>query len=128
MYRHSEQEEGLMNREFNCFELERIGDVAVARFRRGNLDDGWINQLGEELIYLIDEEGVRKLVISFNDMECLYSLLLGKLMRAKRHMDAAKGRLKLMDIPPLAREVFAVCKLDVQFNFAPNRESAIKDW
>jgi anti-anti-sigma regulatory factor len=117
-----------MSRDYQCFDLEWVGDVAVARFRQGNLDDSWINQLGEELLHLIETDGVRKLIISFNDMECLYSLLLGKLLRAKRTMDAVGGKIKLIDVPPLAREVFIVCRLDVQFDFAANRESALSGW
>src|SRR5262249_41823871 len=75
-----DRNEALMSRDYLCFDLEWVGDVAVARFRQGNLDDSWINQLGEELLYLIETDGVRKLIISFNDMECLYILLLVKLL------------------------------------------------
>jgi anti-anti-sigma factor len=125
---HSLQGDAAMSRAFKCFDLEWVGEVAIARFRRGNLEDSWTNQLGDELLSLIEVDKVRKLVISFNEMECLYSTLLGKLLRVKRSMEAAGGRLKLVDVPPMARDVFAVCKLDMQFEFAPDRQSAIKDW
>jgi hypothetical protein len=61
-------------------------------------------------------------------MECLYSLLLGKLLRVQRAINAVDGRLKLIDVAPLAREVFAVCRLEVQFEFAPDLEAALGDW
>lgn len=117
-----------MTRAYQCFDVETEGDVTLARFRKGNLDEEWVHELGDELLSLIQADGARKLVISFNDMECLYSLLLGKLLRAKRCMDAVQGKVKLCDVPPLAREVFRVCKLDTQFEFAPNKESAMKGW
>ncbi len=117
-----------MKREYQCFDLEWAGDVAIAHFKRGNLEDVWTTQLGDELLDLIGIDKVRKLVLGFNDMDCLYSTLLGKLVRVKRAMEAAGGQLKLLDVHPVAREAFTACKLDTQFQFAPNRESAIKDW
>jgi len=117
-----------MGRTYQCFDLEWVEGVAVARLRRGNLDEGWIDLLGDELLRLIAAEKVRRLVISLGEMECLYSLLLGKLLRVQRAINAVDGRLKLIDVAPLAREVFAVCRLEVQFEFAPDLEAALGDW
>lgn len=117
-----------MSRKYECLEVEQVGDVCVAHFKPGNLEEAWVHQLGDELLALIQEDGARKLLVSFNNMECLYSLLLGKLIRAKRVLDGLKGKMKLCDVPPLAREVFQVCKLDSQFDFTEDKATALRTW
>jgi anti-anti-sigma factor len=117
-----------MSHDYECFDLEKVGDVAIARLKGGGLDDAWTTQLGDELLTLIYSDNVRKLILSFNNIDCLFSTLLGKLVRLKRAMESTGGRLKLIDVNPLAREVFSVCKLDTQFEFAPDSQTALKDW
>jgi anti-anti-sigma factor len=108
--------------------VERVGDVWIASTRDGSLDDRWLHQLADDLLALIRDHACRKLVISLGDIECLYSTLLAKLMTVQRAMAAQQGRIKLCDLSPHVREVFHVAKLDSFFEFAEDRNSAIRDW
>jgi anti-anti-sigma factor len=113
---------------YRCLDITWTDDVCVARFSDSSLDEVWIDQMGEELRRLIERDGCRKLVLSLADLDCLYSVLLGKLMTLRRVMQAHGGRLKLCDASPLVREVFRVCKVDGFFEFAPDLDAALREW
>jgi anti-sigma B factor antagonist len=117
-----------VSRSYQCIDVEQAGEVCIAHLRPGSLDDPWMQRLGEELLSLIEEDGHRKLLIHFGAMECLYSVLLGKLMSVQRAMEAYGGRLKLCAVAPHAREVFRICKLEGFFEFTPDRETGLRDW
>lgn len=104
---------------------EWVGDTCFVRFRSSSLEDSWIEQVGQELDHLIEVEGCRRMVISLEGVDCLYSLLLGKLLTVRRSMLDHQGRLRLCDVPSLVREVFRISKLEKLFEFAPDRETAL---
>jgi len=115
-------------RPYQCLRLEWSGDVCLAQVQGSSLEDSWVDELGEELLHLVEQERCRKLVLSMNQLDCLYSVLLGKLLTVSRAMQKAGGRLKLCDVPELVREVFQVCGVDSYFEFAPDRQAAMAEW
>jgi anti-sigma B factor antagonist len=113
---------------FRTIDVERIGDVWIAHLKSGSLDETWIDRLGQNLLNLVHKEGCRKLVLHFGELDCLYSTLLGKLVNLRKVVDETGGRLKIYGVSPLVKEVFRVCKLDEYFEFARDRQAALKDW
>ena len=113
---------------YHCLAVSWVGEVCLVRFRESSLDDVWIDELGDELRQLVERDGCRKLVISFGELDCLYSVLLGKLMTLRKVMHAHGGRLKLCEVPAQVQEVFHVCKVDGFFEFVPELEQALADW
>ncbi len=109
-----------------CLNVEWHGDVCAVSFRNSSLDESWIEDMAEELYALIDRHGSRKLVVSLSGIDCLYSLLLGKLLTARRLMHSYNGHLRLSEAAPYVREVFHVCCLDKFFEFYTTREEAIQ--
>lgn len=109
-------------------EIEQVGDVWIAHLKSGSLDESWVERLGHELIALVEQEGCRKLVLQFAELDCLYSMLLGKLIQLRKVMHEHGGRIKFLGVSPLVKEVFRVCKLDEYFEFAANRDDALNDW
>ena len=82
-------------------EVEQIGDVTVVNFiDRKILDEQNIQIIGEQLFGLVDEEGCRKLLLNFGNVEFLSSAALGKLITLNKKLQAAKGRLILCNIDP----------------------------
>ena len=59
------------------------------------------------------------------DPECLYSVFLAKLVALQRRMKAKEGVLKLADVSPEARGIFAACHLEKIFDFVPTTASAV---
>ncbi|MFQ5731710.1 MAG: anti-sigma factor antagonist [Planctomycetaceae bacterium] len=106
-------------------DIEEYGDATVVRFiDRRILDETNIQIIGIQLAGLVDEDGRRKIVIDFNDVEYLSSAALGKLITLDKKVRAAKGHLRLCSIRPEIYEVFKITKLDKVFNIFDDPEKA----
>ncbi len=58
-----------------------VGDVTVVRFvDRKILDEGNIQEIGQELFDLVEKEGCKKLLLNFSTVDFLSSAALGKLI------------------------------------------------
>ena len=108
-------------------EVEQIGDVTVVNFiDRKILDEQNIQIIGEQLFSLVDEEGCRKLLLNFGNVEFLSSAALGKLITLNKKIQAAKGRLILCNIDPQIHEVFEITKLDKFFNIQKEEQDGLQ--
>ena len=108
-------------------EVEHIGDVTVVNFvDRKILDEQNIQVIGEQLFSLVDEEGLRKLLLNFSNVEYLSSAALGKLITLNKKLQAAGGRLILCNIDPQIHEVFEITKLDKFFNIQKEEQAALQ--
>ena len=108
-------------------ELEDIGDVTVVNFvDRKILDEQNIQIIGEQLFGLVDEEGRRKLLLNFGNVEYLSSAALGKFITLNKKVNAAGGRLILCNIDPQIYEVFEITKLDKFFKIEKEEQTALQ--
>lgn len=107
-------------------DIEDVGDVTVVRFvDRRILDENNIQIIGNQLAGLVDEDGRRKIVIDFNDVEYLSSAALGKLITLDKKVRAAKGKLRLCGIRPEIYEVFKITRLDKVFSIFDDPDKAL---
>ena len=98
-------------------EIELIGDVTVVSFTDKKLmDDQTIRLVGDQLCSLVDEQGRRKILLNFGNVEYLSSAALGRFIILHKKVIAAGGRLVLNNIDPQIYEVFAVTKLNKLFD------------
>jgi anti-sigma B factor antagonist len=110
-------------------EVEDIGDVTVINFvDRKILDEQNIQIIGEQLFGLVDQEGRRKLLLNFGNVEYLSSAALGKLITLNKKLQAAGGRLILANIDPQIHEVFEITKLDKFFNIQKDEQTALQSF
>jgi anti-sigma B factor antagonist len=108
-------------------EVEQIGDVTVVNFvDRKILDEQNIQIIGDQLFSLVDEEGHRKLLLNFGNVEYLSSAALGKLITLNRKLQGAGGRLILCNIDPQIYEVFEITKLDKFFKIEKEEQTALQ--
>src|SRR5260370_652448 len=97
-------------------EVENIGDITVVNFLdKKILDEQNIQIIGEQLFSLVDNEGCRKVLLNFSNVESLSSAALGKLITLNKKLQQAGGRLVLCNIDPQIHEVFEITKLDKFF-------------
>lgn len=107
-------------------EVSEVGDVTVVRFTdRKILDETSIQELGQELFQLVEQEGRQKLVLNFTAVEFLSSAALGKLITLERKAKAHGGLLKLCHIRPEIYEVFAITKLNKLFDIKEDEADAL---
>jgi len=110
-------------------EVEDIGDVTVVNFvDRKILDEQNIQTIGDQLFQLVDQEGRRKLLLNFGNVEYLSSAALGKLITLNKKLQAVGGRLILCNIDPQIYEVFEITKLDKFFNIQKEEQAALQSF
>jgi anti-sigma B factor antagonist len=108
-------------------EVEQIGDVTVVNFvDRKILDEQNIQIIGEQLFSLVDNEGCKKLLLNFGNVEYLSSAALGKLITLNKKVQTAKGKLILCNIDPQIHEVFEITKLDKFFKIMKDEQTALQ--
>ena len=107
-------------------EVTEVGDVAVVRFvDRKILDEANIQELGQELIQLVDEENRDMLLLNFLNVDFLSSGALGKLIKLEKKVKARAGKLKLCCIRPEIFEVFQITRLDKLFQIYEDEAVAL---
>lgn len=105
-------------------DIEEVSDVTIAKFiDKKILDEGNIQIIGTQLFGLVDEDGRKKIILDFSNVEYLSSAALGKLITLDKK---AKGKLKLCSIRPDIYEVFAITRLNQLFDIAETQEAALE--
>lgn len=108
-------------------EVEHIGDVTVVNFvDRKILDEQNIQVIGEQLFSLVDEEGMKKILLNFSNVEYLSSAALGKLITLNKKLQQVGGKLILCNIDPQIYEVFEITKLDKFFKIKKEEQEALQ--
>ena len=98
-------------------QVNQVNDVTVVRFvDRKILDEANIQELGQEMFRLVEEDHRQKLLLNFSTVEFLSSAALGKLITLHKKVKDHGGKLKLTNIRPEIYEVFAITKLNKLFD------------
>ena len=107
-------------------QLTPVGDVTVVRFvDRKILDEANIQELGQELFHLVEDEKRGNLLLNFSSVEFLSSAALGKLITLDKKVKSHGGKLKLSNIRPEIYEVFAITKLNRLFDIKDDEADAL---
>jgi anti-sigma B factor antagonist len=106
--------------------VEQIADVTVVYFLdKRILDEPTIQVIAEQLFSLVDQDGRRKVLLNFSNVEYLSSAALGKLINLHNNLDAGQGKLAMCSVFPQILEVLAVTKFDKIFKIFPDEEAAM---
>lgn len=100
------------------------GIVRVEFVDRNILDEGNIQQIGEEINRIVEDEPTPKLLISFANVDHLSSAALGTLITVHNKVKSRGGQLRLAEIDPQIYEVFAITKLNKLFDIHENVDQA----
>eukprot|EP01025_Chloroclados_australasicus_P037060 TRINITY_DN37749_c0_g1_i1.p1 TRINITY_DN37749_c0_g1~~TRINITY_DN37749_c0_g1_i1.p1 ORF type:complete len:136 (+),score=17.05 TRINITY_DN37749_c0_g1_i1:321-728(+) len=108
-------------------DIEDIGDATVARFiDKKILDESNIQLIGNQLFGLVDDDGRKKIVLDFANVEYLSSAALGKLITMNKKVADSGGKLRLCSIRPDIYEVFAITRLNKVFDIRDTQEQALE--
>ena len=108
-------------------DLEDVGDVTVARFiDKKILDESNIQIIGNQMFSLVEDDGRRKVLLDFSNVEYLSSAALGKLIVMDKKIKAVQGKLSMCAVRPEILEVFKITKLDSLFSIYDSREQALE--
>ena len=101
------------------------GDVAVATYHRPALsDEDNIEQMGQELFSLVEQQNFRRVILNLNMVEYLTSATIGKWITLHRKLARNDGSLVLCEIQPSIRDILETSRLLSYFNTADSVENA----
>ncbi len=107
-------------------EVSEVGDVTIVRFvDRKILDEANIQEMGQELFQLVEEEHRKNILLNFSLVDFLSSAALGKLITLDRKVKAHQGKLRLSNIGTNIQEVFVITKLNKLFQIFDDEAQAI---
>ena len=111
------------------FELRIDDDVAIATLADKRYEDEkHIQRLGDAFFRLVDEQGRRKIILNFKDVEFYSSAGLGKLITLNRKTGSVRGKLVLCGITDAIRETFEITKLDKLFRVVSTLDVALLEF
>jgi anti-anti-sigma factor len=118
-----------MTHQFEHIRVDRKGDVFCVRLKQKRLDESEVYRLSEELLCLVSEQNCRRLALSLGPEEpqCLYSVLLAKLITLRRRLLENGGALRLCDASVAVLDAFDACQLKEYFDFVPDMQRAIEE-
>jgi anti-sigma B factor antagonist len=102
------------------------GDVTVFHMKVLPILDGEnIQIVGDQLFDLVDNQGMKKVVLNFEKVVFVSSAALGKLLTLHKKVQGVGGKLVLCTMPKEIAEVFEVTKLDKLFKIYPDEQTAL---
>ena len=111
---------------FRRLEVSEVNDVTVVRFvDRKILDEASIQELGQELFQIVEQQKGGKILLNFSKVDFLSSAALGKLILLDKKVKTNAGKLKFSNIRPEIYEVFAITKLNKLFDIKNDEADAL---
>jgi len=109
--------------------VELIGDVSVVDFfDKKIIDEQNITHIGDDLFKLVEQDGHKKVLLNFRNVEFMSSAMLGKLITLFKKLQAQRGRLILCNITDEIKEVFKITKLDKLFTILDDEQVALQSF
>lgn len=111
---------------FECLEVDTINKVAVVKFIDPKvMDPSRIEQMGTELLSLLEDEANEDLVVNFENVNFFSSAAINKLIVLEKHVRARGGEIRLSNLKPEVRDLFSYTHLDELFQIQVDQATAI---
>jgi len=112
--------------ELRQISVEEKSDVSVVRFANEKIIDPLeIQEMGEELRGLVENDNRSALLLNFDGVKFLSSAALGKLIKLDQVVKQNDGRLKLSNIRADLFDVFKITNLHNVFDIRDTEEDAL---
>ena len=108
-------------------ELVNVDSIAVVKFRdKKVMDPARIEQMGKELLELVDADGNERLLINFDNVSFFSSAAINKLIVLEKQVRAKGGKLRLCNLRPEVRDLFSYTSLDQMFQIDQEQVESIE--
>ena len=104
---------------------DQDGVTCIQFIDRNILDEANIQQIGEEILALVDSVDQPRILISFENVDHLSSAALGTLITINNKIRSKSGEFRLADIDPQIYEVFVITKLNKLFQIHETSDQAL---
>jgi anti-sigma B factor antagonist len=108
--------------------VQQIEKFTVVEFRTASLMDPIdLENIGQSIYRLVDEEDHRLIVLDFEKVQYISSQAIGILLALKKKLDALKhSKLILCSVGPRIQELLKITQLDRVLTVKPSQREAIK--
>jgi len=110
------------------FTVQNIEKFSVVEFRTPSLMDAMLlEEIGQELYRLVDEEDRRRLVLDFEKVQYLSSQAIGIVLQLNKKLGQLKGsKLVLCGVGPKLMELLKITRLDRILTVKPTQHEGVK--
>ncbi len=106
--------------------VQKIGKVAVVDFiDAAIMDMQQIQQITEELDYMVDDQDQKHMLLDFSSVKFLSSQTLGMLLKLHKKLGDKKGWLGICGLRKDLHKIFKLTRLDKLFNFYTDEQEAL---
>ena len=107
--------------------LENVDGVTVVSFVESKIvTEENIQEVGDQLYSLVEDQGLKQLLLNFGNVQYLSSAALGKLITLNKKVQQAGGKLAMCKIAKEILEVFEITKLDKLFKIFKDEQTALQ--
>jgi anti-sigma B factor antagonist len=107
-------------------EVSEVGTVTVVRFvDRKILDAANIQELGDELFGLVEQDNRKNLLLNFSNVEFMSSAALNKLIVLNKKVQGVGGKMRLSNLRPEIYDVFVITRLNTVFDIKSDEADAL---
>ena len=112
----------------SSFTVQQIDKFTVIEFKSPSLMDPLeLEQLGQHLYRLVDEEDRRKVILDFEKVQYLSSQAIGIVLTMNKKLGALKNsKLVLCGVGPRLMELLKITRLDRLLTVKPTQREALK--
>ncbi len=113
---------------FKHISINETNGIAVIDFVNSQLmfATDVVDEIGNELHSVISDHGYSKIILDFSNVQYVSSMMLAKLAALERHVEIAKGQLKLCRLGPILQDAFRIGHFERLFSVYDNVELALK--
>src|SRR5687768_12690025 len=110
------------------FTVQTIEKFSVVEFRTPSLMDAMLlEEIGQELYRLVDEEDRRRFVLDFEKVQYLSSQAIGIVLQLNKKLAALKySKMVLCGVGPRLMELLKITRLDRILTIKPTQHEAVK--
>ena len=107
--------------------VTKDGELATVRFSDKKIvDSGNIEEMGAEMISLVDVDHMKHVLLNFEGVDFLSSAALNKLILMDKKVKQVGGVLRLCNLKAEIMEVFTITRLNRVFDIRKNEAEALK--
>ena len=107
-------------------DLTEQDGISVVSFNEPTILDAFhVAAVAEELLELVEKQGIRRMVIDLGSVKMLTSQALGMLLTVRQKLSEKNGKVVISGIDPMLYRVFKITNLQAVFDFFENNDMAV---
>ena len=109
--------------------IQTIQGITIVTFEDESiLDPLQVQDIGEKLHRLIEQEDRQQLILDFHKVKILSSQMLGVLIGLLKRIRSGQGRIVICGMKPDLHKVFKITNLDKLFSFYDSEGQALRSF